>query len=389
MIMMGISCPFMYSADSINVWLIATMALYCAAFLIYTRIDLIDLYIFTFIFLLVACPLLNHPETLEWGTIIYTLLYCLSFVAYKTLLSKGYLTADKFITFLKYMIYAYAIVLIIQQFCVLLGLPIFNIMGAYRLDEPWKLNSLSGEPSWTARRMGVMMYCYIVMKELKENSKYQIKVNWAADKWVWMAFGWTMITMISGTGIVFFLIVMSRFIKLRNIIYAIVIGLILLVVLSQMSESNPVERAYKSAAALLTFDEKEILKADGSAAFRIVPVVLGAKLVDVTSIDGWFGHGVNYSYGLVRKHIPGAPKSMGIVNSWGVWLNYGFVVFMLYMLFTVRACINRHDLLYSLFFWIMLVFINGINTQLVWFGVMMLYTTKYFYNHGEEKKELY
>ena len=64
-------------------------------------------------------------------------------------------------------------------------MPIFNLSN-YDLNEPWKLNSLSAEPSHSARIMALLMYCYITIKELVTNIKYNFKFDLKKDKWIWI-----------------------------------------------------------------------------------------------------------------------------------------------------------------------------------------------------------
>ena len=79
--------------------------------------------------------------TMRWSTVLYSCMFCVYFMAFaRVLYSNGYDFSD-FSKLLKGLIYAYCIVLIIQQFCVLTNLPIFNLSN-YDIREPWKLNSL-------------------------------------------------------------------------------------------------------------------------------------------------------------------------------------------------------------------------------------------------------
>ena len=63
---------------------------------------------------------------MRWSTVLYTCMFSLTFMAYTRLLTISKLTAFKFMKILRALIIAYFAVLIIQQMCVLLGLPIFT-----------------------------------------------------------------------------------------------------------------------------------------------------------------------------------------------------------------------------------------------------------------------
>lgn len=87
---------------------------------------------------------------------------------------------------LKYILIAYAIVLFIQQICVLLGIPIINLSN-YDIRQPWKLNSLMSEPEHSGRMVALLMYSYLSIKSAN-NGKENFIESWKNDKLLWMAF---------------------------------------------------------------------------------------------------------------------------------------------------------------------------------------------------------
>lgn len=342
-----------------------------------------DKLIFLFIASILIIPLLFNPGSIRWSTIFYSIMFCLTFLAYKRLLLKGFFSVELYLHFLKKIIFAFAIVLLIQQLSVLTGLPIFNESN-YRLLNPWKLNSLAAEPSHFARVLSLLMYCYISISEIKNNSNYNFKTLFKQDKKIWFAFLWSMLTMGSGTAILFVSIIVLKISKIKSIIPIILCGLVLFTILNYF-ESSALDRSSKVFSAIFSLDTNAIIEADHSASIRIVPVIILFQMVGVSTTNDWFGHGIDYVSSFLSNLIPGVPEGISGGGMFQLWLEYGFVVFILFMIIIIQAGFNRKDL-FSLLFLFLLVFLYGVNTQMVWFCLTLLFTNKYFFNLKSEIK---
>lgn len=374
-ISLAVSPAFALGDGNRNLLLIGLMSISPLIILKYFEFNKNDLLLGLFIVSIVVFPILSHPETMRWSTVMYSVMFCLNFMAFSRLLYYSNFTIKQYIALIKWLIYAYAIVLLIQQFCVLTGLPILNL-GNYNPREPWKLNSLSAEPSHSARIMGLLMYCYIVIKEVVEKRGYQFQLDFKDDKWIWLSFLWTMLTMGSSTAFVFIFIVLLKFLRLKSLLplLGIVAGILIVV---EIMGITAMDRTYKTAMATLTLNEKEIMKTDGSAASRIVPVIALMKEVSLSDMNGWFGHGIDQlsdmkiidfsSIGYGKKGVSGSMLA--------VWFDYGFISFFLFVWFTLRNCFDKKNIL-GILFWFMLVFLYGVNNQMVWLCVALLYTNK-------------
>lgn len=378
LVVMSTAFSFALRGDNLNLLLIGLMALSPLAILVYPEFDRTDVFGVVFMSFIVFCPLLNHPETMRWSTVLYTLAYCFTFMAYTRLLRHGEFGLEQYMGLVKFLIYAYAVVLLVQQFSVLVGLPVFNL-SAYDPRTPFKLNALTSEPSHSARVMGILMYSYLCIRELSTGSVYSFKEHFKQDKWVWMGFLWTMITIISASAFLFIGIVLLKFLKWRY--WFSLIGLSLLVAAaSYFLEIRAMERTYKIFLATVTMNEKTIMLTDGSAAARIVPTVKLLKTVTVFSEDGLFGHGIDQ---LRRDRVVDMSRvgygTQGMTGgSMTMWYDYGFIVFALWMVFSIRCCFNRKEPLVTFLFWFFAVFLFGINNQFVWLVILLMYTNKQF-----------
>lgn len=372
------SPAFALDSSNMNLLLIGVMLISPIILFISIRsISIEDILLILFMLSIIFSPLINHPETMRWSTVIYSCMFIISFITYKYLLYKDIFRIENFEKLIRYLIYAYTLVLIIQQICVLLGLPIFNLSN-YSPAEPWKLNSLTSEPSHSARIVGLLMYCYIVIKEIMLNRKYNLKNDLKVDKWIWFSFFWTMITMGSGTAFLFIFLVLSVFLSFRNLIILLLVFIILIGAIT-FFEITAFDRTWKVFLATLTLDTNKIIAADPSASVRIVPFIIISQLVDFTTFNDWFGYGVDYVKSIFSTYvrIGGLPEGFTGGGMFQVWLDYGLLSFLLFVYFTFSATYLK-DSIVSVFFWFLLVFMYGVNSQIVWVTIVLLFTLNYF-----------
>ena len=52
----------------------------------------------------------------------------------------------------------------------------------------------------------------------------------------------------------------------------------------------------KFGSAISTFDIHKIYSADQSAALRVIPSFICLQKIDLFTVDGWFGYGIDYVY---------------------------------------------------------------------------------------------
>jgi hypothetical protein len=233
LISLAVSPAFALGEGNRNLLLIGVMVLSPIIILYFKSFYRINLWLVFFIASIIIFPLIHQPQSMRWSTVLYSAMFCLTFIAYKELLNRNHFTVHNYLILLKNLILAYFVVLLIQQFCKLTGLPIFNISN-YDIKSPWKFNSLAAEPSHSARIVSLLMYCYITVKELVFQSKYNIKRDIKNDVWVWIAFIWTMITMGSGTAFLFLVIVLFKFVRLKNLIPLFFVAVSILVVVNYL-----------------------------------------------------------------------------------------------------------------------------------------------------------
>ena len=376
LIAMATSPAFALGEGNRNVLLIGLMGASPLLVLAFKRFHKTDVWLGVFMLSLIAAPMLNQPQSMRWSTVLYSCLFCFTFMAYTRLLYFSRFTIHQYHKLLTYLIYVYFAVLFIQQFCVLTGLPIFNLSN-YNPSEPWKLNSLAAEPSHSARIVAVLMYCYIIVKELMLNRSYSLRKDFKGDEWVWLAFLWTMLTMGSGTAFLFIPIVLLKFIQKKNIIPLILLLAVMLFITNSLG-ITAIDRTFNVFMATLTLNPEAIIVADHSASFRIVPFIVLASMLSLTTLNGWLGHGIDYVSTFLYQYMPGAGENVTGGGLMAMAIEYGFLCFLIFIIGSIQAAVPRKNWGVAVVFWFMLVFSYGINSQILWLCIVLLFTNNHF-----------
>ena len=378
-----ISPAFALGDDNRNFMLIGLMGV-APLFLFYKTqwFPKVDIACFIVCLSLTLFPLLSHPETMRWSTVCYSYMFFLSFIVIVRLLTWSKFSLLRYINLLKWLIYAYTLVLVVQQICVILGLPIFNVSN-YDIFEPWKLNSLSSEPSHTARFMTILMYSFLWMRKLQDgNKQLSFKYSYKKDKYVWIAYLWTMLTMMSGTAMLMLCIIFLPYLSKKHIINLSLVIVSLFVVICYV-DFKPMHRFLSFSEAVLSFDKDKMYLADSSASFRVIPFVVCAEQIELNSVDGWCGKGIDYGANNLYKSLISVEKGYTAGGYALVALEYGFIVFVLITIFTFSICYNNQNRVISVLLWLFCCFSLGVNTQIGWSLIILSYINKYFYNHNK------
>ena len=376
-ILLAVSPAFALGDGNRNLLLIGAMG-FSPFFLIRYPVIIpkLDFPLILLCFGMIAFPIVFHPETMRWSTVLYSCMFCLYFMAFVRVLRHSDYALEDLSKLLKGLLYAYCIVLIIQQFCVLIGLPIFNISN-YSIKEPWKLNSLMSEPSHSARIIPVLMYMYICT-QFRLKKIYTLRDSLKVDRNVWFAFLWPVLTMGSATAFLFMLIVFAKFINIKRFLPSLIMIASVASFFILFSENKAVDRMKKTFAATLTLDEKTIIHTDHSASFRIVPTIQGAKFIGLTTLNDFIGHGVDADQQLIT---PLPSVKIGNSGAFYMWVNFGCIVALLFWIFTLKICFNKKDLV-TLFIWLLCVFMyGGINMQIIWLVLALFYTEREMINN--------
>ena len=237
---------------------------------------------------------LYNYESFRLSSYGYKISFIFLFImAYDLIYIKKALKFIEFENFVKKIIFVFVIVLFLQQIAIIIGIRRLEIINFYYyLDRGIGANSLTLEPSHTARVLTVLALVYLRILGLKFKKKLNIKEVYLNDKKIFFGILWSMISMGSATAIIGLAILALYFISRRNLIKVVFIFAILYTIITNI-KYEPLERALASIESVTTFDNEKIKEADGSAALRILPVLNTFSKIDLSSVNVLFGFGID------------------------------------------------------------------------------------------------
>ena len=320
------------------------------------------------IYWLVCYTLSLLKGEMRFSTLGFLGMYLILYINYYSFIVKGTFTLEYFTKVLKYLIIAYAVVLIGQQMCVLVGLrnmPLLNLQNQSFLSIT-KLPSLTLEPSHSARILTFTMLGYLRCMEIMKGKRITLQELFSPEqRIVTFSFLWSMLMMGSGTAFVGMGVLSLYFITRKTVIYIfpLIIGMFML---GQSMELKQMDRAVALAEAASTGSAEEAMAADGSGATRIIPVINVFTKTDVTQLETWIGK-----------------KSMEKDKYWWkrtdtkIYDQYGLIAFIISLVF-IYSCVIRHFFsIETLLYLILLGFTLG-NIYYAWGCLMIMTGVTYF-----------
>lgn len=304
--------------------------------------------------------------TSRMSTFYYTALFLIMFNLYYNLVYiNRVFSIDDFLRVVKFVIWAYAVCLVVQQTFFIVGLkymPIVNLMGM-RYYELFRLNSLAIEPSHAARLLTVYFYAFLKLLEYKQGSAPSISYLWQEHRWTILAFLYTMVGIGSGTAFVGLAILAMYFLKRQYVMYVLLFGFAFYMIVPFI-DYEPLNRAMAVFNAALTGDTELVSKTDHSASSRVNIILDTIKYIDLTDKDTWFGRGVD-SWEYSGKAVVSAIT------------DYGLISYLLKLLFFFMCCFSSLFSLEIVMFVLLFSFNVG-NVAYCWAALMVFSTIKYF-----------
>ena len=305
---------------------------------------------------------------MRFSTLGFLGMYLILYINYYSFIVKGTFTLEYFTKILKYLIIAYAVVLIGQQMCVLVGLrnmPLLNLQNQFFLSIT-KLPSLTLEPSHSARILTFTMLGYLRCMEIMKGKRITLQELFSPEqRIVTFSFLWSMLMMGSGTAFVGMGVLSLYFITRKTVIYIIplIIGMFML---GQSMELKQMDRAVALAEAASTGSAEEAMAADGSGATRIIPVMNVFTKTDVTQLETWIG-----------KKSMEKDKHWWMRTDTKIYDQYGLIAFIISLVF-IYSCVIRHFFsIETLLYLILLGFTLG-NIYYAWGCLMIMTGVTYF-----------
>lgn len=314
-----------------------------------------------------------HPITFRWSTVLFSAAFVYTYVSFYNLLYyKNIFTINYFIKFCKYMIWAFFIVCILQQGCIMIGLRIFPPLNLIQFfDRGIGCNSLSMEPSTFARTMLVFYYVYVKCCEyIRDEGPFTLKELFNRDhKWITIPWLWMMCTMGSGTAFVCLIAFSLYFVTKNNWYFIIPSFLVIYFLILPLFDAEQLNRATRTINATSTFNQEAVEEADGSAGSRISPI-LNSITADYTDPNTWFGHGIDYAIN----------NNMVIKQTATLFDDYGFIFYIITLIFDF-SCAYRLKSLGAVFMFMGIAGGAGGNIHYAWWLMMIMTCQRYFYEN--------
>lgn len=329
---------------------------------------------------------LTNLKTFRISSYLYSFCFITSFIYLKNQFDKNILQLEVILKLIRIIIYLYGIVFILQQLFVITGHVPF-MMREIDQENPFKLASLSPEPSHLAIYMFLLMYAYILLKEIQLKRKYTFE-DGKREKLIWGTYFWIMLTCQSTTALLFVILIFSRYISIRTIIkYAsLTAGLIILLAV-YFSKSVAVMRAMDIIPVLLTLSPEQINFIDHSAAHRIIPIFAFLKWINPSNLDFWIGNGMDYALHYFRDmmfDISGDgyynndnSDAVNLGGIHGLIMDYGVITFSMFCMALIPIFKNVKDNIF-VFFWCFIALFSSYNTQIFWLGLVLMYAVSFY-----------
>ena len=322
-----------------------------------------------------------NREDFRFTSFFYRVCGVFSFMLFYNLINVAHvLSKDYLIKLVSRLIQSYGIVLIIQQLSKILfvhygGSPILNLVPIGSDRSILCVNSLSLEPSHSARILGALFITLFRLVQLHYNNPVKtLKHILSNNKSTILLFTWSMVSMDSGTAFVVLGIILLLFIKEKYLLIGIGVGILIIPIIGSIADITPLKRVVASSTALSTGDMQKVQEADLSASARIVPFLYTCQNLDLSSFDQWFGQGIDTA----KKR-----DEWGVFQFIGEIDDYGILAYIFSLLLFFKCSICRIISVETIFFIIVMMAEIG-NVYYVWSISMLFASIKYFYNHPDQ-----
>lgn len=138
-----------------------------------------------------------------------------------------------------------------------------------------------------------------------------------------------------------------------------------------------IERVFAISLAALTLDYEAVLNADHSGAMRIAPMLVLLDKSELFSVSGIFGNGVDSVSLFMSDYIWGVAEGSQGGGLLALWYEYGLITFLFFLLFTLYTTSALKSPA-GFLIWFSLIFIAGLNSQMVWLAIILLHTLSFY-----------
>lgn len=302
----------------------------------------------------------------ELGSVLLTFVYALGYFAVASLLERVENKRHFVMGMMRGIIYAFAVLSILQMVASFIGLPIPNLGSTKGL---WSYNSFSYEPSQLGRIVGISMLCYLMVVRLP-TLPGQSEDPPRTQRKVLAAFLATML--LSGSALASAAIILVFFLS-RSLAWVLILtaASFLIWPVFLIIDFEPVQRVVVILANLGSLDVNTLFKADASGASRIAPAVIYLKEASPAEPEFWFGYGSDGLRRFFLGRLPGFGDMIAVGFLPGFLVVYGAIMTgFFFWIFLLRQA-NRTTAP-MIGFWLIFMTSSAWNTQVFWYGLIII-----------------
>ena len=299
-------------------------------------------------------------------SVALTFVYALGYFAISGLLQHVQDKKDFIQNVMRKIIYAFAILSIVQMVASFIGLPIPNLILSKGL---WSYNSFAFEPSHVGRVVGISMLCYLLLARLPTslNGPEFAPRN---DLKIWGAFLTTMF--LSGSSLaavaVLTVVVFSRSISWSAVICTLSI---LFWPVVFWIDFEPLQRMVVLISNLKSLDVDQILDAEQSGGIRIAAAIIYLEDASANDLGFWFGYGKDGLARFLQYRIAGLGDTVGAGFMPGFAIVYGTLITVVFVWIFALSQVNRTTVP-LIAFWVIFFFSSAWNTQVFWYCLIVI-----------------
>lgn len=319
---------------------------------------------------------LYNMQNFRTSTFLYSLMFIFTFLLYTRILKPTEDLFYKLVKLIRWIVFLYSIVLILQQVSVLIGLEmVFNRCWIFP-ENRFKLNSLAIEPSNIGVILPLLMFTYIKLQEMMLHKKYdfkEIKYDWK----IWISYSYTMLTCGSMSSVLAYAIMLLYFASLRNIFRVGIFAILTLVAVAYF-DASIIERIKSLFDVTTTLDVTNIHEVDSSSSARVSPFIIYFSEFDPLNMHTWFGYGCDYGYTHLTLMLLGyLPEgNQGIGGFINYIYDYGMIAGILVLILIME--LTKKTGFFFLFLFLTLVTVIPFNHYIFWLYFILLYTVRRF-----------
>ncbi len=317
----------------------------------------------------------SQNSNFRQSTFLYSGLFIFQFISLR--IYSKYIRVNKYLAFLRFLIFAYWGVLLIQQISEITGFSGFNRNGEFFIR--FKMNSLAQEPSMLPPSVALLFLMYIRIKYLNRVNVIDLKQLYKENKKICWILLYILLSCGTTSAIILLPIILLFFLKNHIVKYIPFFCAILLSgsVLINYFYPQTIERISNILGVIGSFDPMAIYDADQSGSARISPYLFYLYDFDLKNPNFWFGFGHDYgakhlSWEMLGKEFGYEVGIGGIIN---YLYDYGFLIFAFFM-FLMRQIVFKSFLSWDFFFWIFAFSMQTFNMPIFWAFFTFTYVTR-------------